>query len=1162
MWRWLHNFLYGEPTTLVAVPPTEAIAEQRAIEEARGRTSLIFDSHIMTEAASSKNPQAVSLAWDEGRMYGYNVAPQNWLGMTPRERKETLLSIFIVNPWASNCIDTIARYITSGGFSIEPRPGIENPDERQRDEIDAFLRRINEEWDFNQYVYDMLTDEMIFGEAFTEFTMKDGKPYQLFSIDCLTMDTEHDRYGRVVQYKQQLTSTSEVNPLNPKTIIRWWNPHKRAKVDPFSPLERIQDSILLDKKMINWLTTFFQKGAKFNYYFKGLGDQDEADRFLTWAKANLFGEKNAQIPPVLWGNAEIAPLGNAGALDVDFKQGREEMRAITLSAFHVPPSIACIAESGNRLTDMSDNQRKILQYVSCDPRRHQFFEKFNFRLIAPYWPDYYVSSRYADFRDDETLSKVQDIRIRNGSLTINEVRQEMGRDAYEKGGDVPVFAVAREVLPIERLDEMTDEQRQAAQIAERQATAAADLAELKAKQAKEQPDPHDGNNGGDPGKNAGNDEKSARDPEKKEKEEESQNKLRLDILNAFIDDIKRSGEVMVINEDRPEILQHHTGMMLAFLLDPETARRLAIPGGEPANELHITLAYLGDMEDKETDGRYRPDTMREPMQRIVSAIASTASPLSGRIAGIGRFAPAETDTTPVLALVDIPGLAEFRTELVAALDQAGYFVADNHGYTPHVTLAYIDAAAPTPIETVPQVELNFDTVWLCIGDEQIPFKLGTPVPPGENDAEQETHTQGGETDDVRPRPDPDQSDGEIHQTEETLGADRGELNRGGAAGEGANYTLNLAKIIPRKRWDGPLNYFPPRAALAAEGNQHGEEGAQSHTQENSAPQGEQAAAETKKAAQAPSSDGMASQFDDQGGDREQGSADARRNRGPRSPMAVEPDSRSAEGSGHLEGMAGNESRSAEGREGYQAQDRDDVTSQAYGAAEHHKAIVTAWIAARFRELKERGASSSPTLATAASIYAFSDAEQEQIARYLAEANVAGQRYAYSRDMTTVGLTPQIEEGLFSKVGDLITWGREQVSSIVGTMHEMLTTFVSNLKEGSNVVEQVGAWIDRYADYKAPQVANVAWSTGANNGSMQAIEDIMDAATDPSRAEPLNTEGIKVEVVPSYSSTDECANYAGKSYSLNEYLQLGISWPMHPNCRHSIEIVRKDDGDEA
>jgi 2'-5' RNA ligase/transposase-like protein len=973
--RWLHSFLYGSPTALVAVPPTQEIAASKALAEAQGRTSLIFDSHIMTEAASSKNPQAVSLAWDEGRAFGYNVAPQSsWMGMTPRERKETLLSIFLANPWASNCIDTIALYITSGGYTIEPR--VDKPDERQRDDIEAFLQRINEDWDFDQYVYDQLTDEDIFGECFTEFTMKGGKPYQLFPIDNLTMDTEHDKYGRVTRYKQQLTSTSKINYLNPKTIIRWWNPHKRAKVDPFSPLEGVQDAILLDKKMTNWSTTFFQKGAKFPFSVEGISDQDEADRFLTWFKANYTGEKNAQTPFVAWGGATLKPMGK-GSIDIDFDKGLDRQQAIVLANFHVPPSIACISETGNRLTDMSDSQRKILQYIACDPRRRRFFEKFNYRLIHPFFgTDYYVSSRYADFRDDESLAKVADTRIRNGSMLIDEVRQEMGKDAYPDGvGQVPVIVVTRDVVPIERLAQMSDEQARTVQQAADAADLNNQLLKEKVDQAKNPPESAPLQKG-----QQGVPSNATMPPKTKKQPEEPQESA----------------------SDRPAVVQQRTGMMVAFLLDPKTAQQLAIPGGEPADDLHITLAYLGDTADFVGSIDHLVGT--------IDLFARTMQPLAGRVSGIGRFITDGEDVTPVYASVDMEGLQSFHDELIDHLSSLGYDAASNFAYNPHITLAYIGSDASMPVEDIANVPLHFDKVCLAIGDERHFFKLGSDsLPPSrENHEEQETHQESRETDDVRPGQD---------------------------EGQGA---VALSEI------DEP---------------------------------------------------------------------------------------------GHKEAGTGGSA----------------------SVADQRKAELTSWIASLFQAMKARGEELAPSLDHAASFYAFNDQEQAALAQKLAEVNIAAQQFSYNRDMVAVGLAQPTEEGLFSKVGDVLSWGREQVTLIASTMKDMLSNFVSGLAPDAKVAEAVGGWIDRYADYKAPQIANVTWGTGANDGSMQAIEDIVEAAKDPSKA--VSTDQVRVKVVPSYSSADFCADYAGKDYSIPEYLQLGISWPAHPNCRHSIEMVRKD-GDEA
>jgi 2'-5' RNA ligase len=807
------------------------------------RTSWVFDSHVMTEGAngSRSTPKSASLAYAEKDQWGQENVMRSFMGLTPRERKETLLSIFLANPWASNCIDTIALYIISGGMTIEPR--VPNPDKSQRKDIEKLLMRINEDWDFNQYVYDLLTDEMIFGETFAEYTMYGGVPYQLFSTDCVTMDTEHDRYGRVIRYKQQLKLGDEVNYLDKNAIIRWWNPHKRAKVDPFSPLERIQDAILLDKKMVNWSTTFFQKGARFPYWVEFLGDQDEAERYLAWFKQNYTGEKNAHLPPVAYNGAKFHEFGS-GALDIDFEKGLDRTQTITLAAFHVPPSIACIAESGNRLTDMSDGQRKILQYIACDPRRHRFFEKFNYRLIRPYFgEDYYVSTRYADFRDDKSLAEVADIRVRNGTLTQNEVRQEMGKEAYQHGGDVPVIITNKEVTPVPRLEDLEEEQRTTAKQQLDQGDLNTEMLKTKVEQAKNPPVMTPGQQPNQPGsgkatKTANNasqkkqqqkgesyehrDNRNNRNDTRETSDEHSvhteldgrnthsmqdgapgrrlhsvesapltagkadgnspqslsswkevedaqttqspahqQTDARLTSLSTSQDTQESNQEAGTVrtattgtdivagnNHEREEgtipsgsngsdtggetqgntgTLEdaQHTGMMLAFMLDPEAAKQLAIPGGEPENDLHLTLAYLGDMEDAPHDGKLSPHTSPEQLITLLNELTQVQEPpLEGTTGGVARFINPDQDIDPVVSLVNIPGLQMWRNWLVQKVEQAGYFVAKDFDFTPHITLAYISKDAPMPIESFSPVPLSFDTICLVIGDKNYNFKLG------------------------------------------------------------------------------------------------------------------------------------------------------------------------------------------------------------------------------------------------------------------------------------------------------------------------------------------------------------------------------------------------------------------------------------------------------
>jgi hypothetical protein len=198
-----------------------------------------------------------------------------------------------------------------------------------------------------------------------------------------------------------------------------------------------------------------------------------------------------------------------------------------------------------------------------------------------------------------------------------------------------------------------------------------------------------------------------------------------------------------------------------------------------------------------------------------------------------------------------------------------------------------------------------------------------------------------------------------------------------------------------------------------------------------------------------------------------------------------------------------------------------------------------------------------------------DAEQEALAHKLAEVYQTAQRYAYTRDMQAVGLTPHIEESLKSRAGDLLTWGRAQVSSIVTTFQGLVSTFVGGMPAetpADAVTSQMDSWMGRYADYKAPQVANATWGTGANDGTMAAMQDVLDAAPDeyddPDQTQKYPVAGrVRVQVTPGDSSSDYCRLYAGQDYSIAEYQALGVSFPAHPSCIHSIELF-VGEGDDA
>lgn len=161
------------------------------------------------------------------------------------------------------------------------------------------------------------------------------------------------------------------------------------------------------------------------------------------------------------------------------------------------------------------------------------------------------------------------------------------------------------------------------------------------------------------------------------------------------------------------------GVMVALYPDDETAGRLAHKGGLPPEELHVTLAYLGDVDGAEFT--------KDDVVAAVRAAVAGASPFGGQIGGIGMFPPGESGT-PIWAPVDLPALPTLREGIVRALDEgptAGA-VARDHGYTPHMTLGYdletADPVAPAPVQ--------FDRATVVWGKERVDVPFGPqPTPP-------------------------------------------------------------------------------------------------------------------------------------------------------------------------------------------------------------------------------------------------------------------------------------------------------------------------------------------------------------------------------------------------------------------------------------------------
>jgi len=173
---------------------------------------------------------------------------------------------------------------------------------------------------------------------------------------------------------------------------------------------------------------------------------------------------------------------------------------------------------------------------------------------------------------------------------------------------------------------------------------------------------------------------------------------------------------------------NHRGCMVALRVPMSVARVIARPGGEPASDLHVTLAYLGDADAIE------PDRVAELIERIKTICAHTP-PLDGVVSGYGRFR-GDDGQDVIWVGYDSADLPDLRHKVVQAVTDSGLELAGDHGFTPHVTLDYVEPGAGEDL-MLPAIACEMRWVSVVFGTTESQVRLaGDPHDPADKAPQQ------------------------------------------------------------------------------------------------------------------------------------------------------------------------------------------------------------------------------------------------------------------------------------------------------------------------------------------------------------------------------------------------------------------------------------------
>jgi len=178
--------------------------------------------------------------------------------------------------------------------------------------------------------------------------------------------------------------------------------------------------------------------------------------------------------------------------------------------------------------------------------------------------------------------------------------------------------------------------------------------------------------------------------------------------------VKKNYAIFENAADDPD---YSSNSMIAFML-PDTIKekikaQFPFMSDEVYDNLHMTLAFLGETSDMDAI-------------QVLKSMFETAEyqpKVAGQVQGLARFISGGEQDAFVLTF-DSPGLPLLYKTLSSNLDWKGVKTPSDHGFIPHITIAYIGKDDEIPADTFEPFDMEITDITLVNGDKvflKVPF---------------------------------------------------------------------------------------------------------------------------------------------------------------------------------------------------------------------------------------------------------------------------------------------------------------------------------------------------------------------------------------------------------------------------------------------------------
>lgn len=342
--------------------------------------------------------------------------------------------------WVFACTNAIAERLADIELKLQQK----TKDGWQDLEPDAtnpaldLIHHVNDYQSFYELVYGYAAYQELHGNSFWYLPRNaGGKVAEIWQLDPTRIQVVKSQKNFISGY----VFTNEIGdkvPLGSDEVIHFKRFHP---LNPYRGMGTVEASALAidtDTYASEWQRNFFGNSAIPSAILSSEGtlNQEAYDRIKANWDAKFKGVQNSNKLAILEGNLKYTLVGQS-ARDMQFSDGRKDIRDEILAIFRVPKTILGISEDVN-FASAQATEYVFAKYV-IKPKMKFFVTKLNefylplFNLNPQEWRFTFVDPVPENI---EQQIAIRESGIKNYYLTPNEARAEIGKEPVEGGDDL------------------------------------------------------------------------------------------------------------------------------------------------------------------------------------------------------------------------------------------------------------------------------------------------------------------------------------------------------------------------------------------------------------------------------------------------------------------------------------------------------------------------------------------------------------------------------------------------------------------------------------------------------------------------------------------------------------------------------------------------------